>query len=302
MARRDEYEVTIVNPRKKRKKSKSPSKKRKKPAAKKAKPNPMAKRKRRRSRPAAAAAPRRKRRRTKSNPSRARRYGKHVARRGGFLGGFGTIDPMGPMRSGLLARLAGKVAAVWVVRKWGGKMPEDGATSETTGNAWGFQQYLFALLAGYVGGELIGRFTSKHVGEQFYAGAFDMTATKIMWTEVINRQDAKGKPSWPAAQEALGQGQEFRQLAAQAQEGDIIDDGDGNRWMMKNGRLEAMMGVGPVDYLGGVKEADYLGSMDGVGPVDYLGHMMVASATTAEADSGQYLRRGSPDPYHAAYL
>jgi len=301
MAKRKAYEVTVVNPRKTRKKSK------RKTAAKKAKPNPMAKRRRRRRRSSAPAAAPRRRRRSKSNPSRARRYGKHVARRGGFLGGFGTINPMAPM-SGALARIAGKIFAVWVVRRWGGEMPKDGAVSETTGNAWGFQQYLFSLLAGYVGGELVGRFASRHAGEQFYQGAFDMTATKLVWTEIVNRRDSKGDPSWPAAQEALGRGDQMRALSAAAEEGDIMDDGEGNRWLMQRGKWTAMMGVREADYLGNVREADYLGEvvdaspLGGVREADYLGHLMTRDTPIPEGKAGQYLRRGSPDPYHAAYL
>lgn len=185
---------------------------------------------------------------------------------------------MAPLH-GILARMAGKVVAVWVVRKWGDK--ETSPTSVTTGKAWTFKNYIFALLSGWLGGELVGRFINPGIGQHFYTGAADLTATKLMWSEIFQRFDT--------TKSALGRGYmgQMEQLAAQAQEGDIMDDGQGNRWLLRGGRWVAMMG----SDMGQMVEADY------------LGHLMPPGATMPpEAKEAQYIRRGSPDPYHSAFM
>lgn len=289
MAKRKPYTVTVVNPSKKKRSKKKPAKKK---ASK-----PVAKKRRRRS--SKKRAPRR--RRSRRNPSRARSYAKRATRRGSFMGGF-VLNPTAPL-DGILARLAGKVVVAFAVRRWGDK--ETSPTSDTTGKAWTFKNYAIALLASYLGGELVARFAGVKNGENFYAGGVDMTATKLMWSELIHR--------WPTAAKALGRGDrrgymgQMDALAAQATEGDILDDGSGNRWLMQGGKWVAMMGG--ESEMGQIKEADYLGDVVEATPMgqvveaDYLGHLQPQSATMpAEAKEAQFLRRGSPDPYHAAYL
>ena len=90
---------------------------------------------------------------------------------------------------------------------------------------------------------------------------------------------------------------------AQGRDGDIIDDGNGNRLLMKGGRWTAMMGMdgvveaGPLG--GGVVEAGPLGAVVEAGP---LGHMMSQSATREDERTGSYTFRGSKDPYRAAFM
>jgi hypothetical protein len=193
---------------------------------------------------------------------------------------------------GMLARLAGKLTVAWCVRRWGD--PETEPTSATTGQAWTFKNYFIALLSSYLGGELVARMVGANTGQHFYVGGIDMTATKLMWSELIHR--------WPAAAAALGSGamgqaDDFAVLASQASEGDILDDGAGNRWLLQGGKWVAMMGD---DGLGQVTEADYLGQ---VTEADYLGHVMPAEATLpSEAKLAVFQRRGSPDPYHSAFM
>ena len=221
------------------------------------------------------------------------------------MGGF-LLNPMGPME-GMLARLAGKVVVAFAVRRWGDK--EGSPSSATTGKAWNFKNYFIAILASYLGGELTARFAGVRNGEHFYQGGIDLTATKLMWSELIHR--------WPTAAKALGRGDsramgrghmgQMDALAAQATEGDILDDGSGNRWLMQGGKWVAMMG--PDDGMGQIVEADYLGSdlvdatpMGGVVSADYLGHLQPGDVPPSDQKEAQYIRRGSPDPYHAAYM
>jgi len=215
------------------------------------------------------------------------------------MGGF-LLNPMAAI-DGILPRLAGKIVTAWCVRRWGDK--EGSPTSDTTGKAWNFKNYFIALAAGYLGGELVARFAGVKHGENFYQGSIDMTATKLMWSELIHR--------WPTAAKALGRADrgymgQMDALAQQASEGDILDDGAGNRWLMQGGRWVAMMGA---DSMGQITEADYLGAdLVEAGPlgqiteVDYLGHAMNSDTVPADRKEAQYIRRGSPDPYHSAYM
>lgn len=204
--------------------------------------------------------------------------------------------------------MAGKIATAWVVRKWGG--PSGVPVSATTGQAWTFKSYFIAWLTGYLGGELVTRMVGQKAGADFYQGSFDMTATKLMWTELVQR--------WEPASQALGSTAQLQQMAMGATDGDILDDGSGNRWLLDNGRWVSMQGEGmgqlvEKDYLGQLVEADYLGDegmddepeamMGQLVEADYLGHMMPVSSTTPEdANQAQYLRRGSNDPYAAPFM
>ena len=75
------------------------------------------------------------------------------------------VDPMGPW-NGMLARVAGKIFTVWTVKRWGD--PLTAPNSFNTGQTWTFKNYLLGLAAGYFGGELAARMTSKETGANFY--------------------------------------------------------------------------------------------------------------------------------------
>lgn len=323
MPRRRKYTVSVVNPsrrRAKKRSSKKRAKKRTKTRAKKrttkrntAKPKrrttTMARRRKttRRRSTTRRAAPRRRRRTTTATRRRRRTRSNPRSRgRGRYLGGF-ALDPMGPW-DGMLPRLAGKVFSVWAVKRWGDQ--PGSPNSPTTGGAWTFKNYLFSMLAGYLGGELVSRMMDKKAGEQFYQGSADFTATKLMWSEMVMRwgwsANALGSayPSFAGGAYPSFGNVEVRQLMEQGMPGDIIDDGQGNRLLNKGGRWVAMMGAdmgadiveaGP---LGEVIEAGPLGTVIEAGP---LGHMMPASATAADDAQGSYMFRGSKSPYTAAY-
>jgi len=313
MAKRKKYRVTVVNPRR-RKATKKRTKKRtaKKRTAKKAtkrttrKRSTMPKRRKRttRRRTTRRAAPRARRRtsrrRTRSNPSRARRA--YSRARNAMM-----VDPLGPW-NGMLARVAGKVASVWAVKRWG-----DGLTnpnSPTTGGAWTFKNYLIALASGYFGGELAARMINKKAGNDFYQGASDFIATKLTWSELVMRwnwtsqQLGSAYPSFAGAYPSFA-GADVQQLMAQARPGDIVDDGHGNRLLLQpSGQWVAMMGadmgnVVEAGPLGDIVEAGPLGNVVEAGP---LGHMMAQSATRADNAQGVYTFRGSKDRYSAAFM
>ena len=215
-----------------------------------------------------------------------------------------AIDPMGPW-DGMLARVAGKVLSVWTVKRWGDALA--GPNSPTTGGAWTFKNYLIALATGYFGGELAARMINKKTGTNFYQGSADFIATKLTWSEVVMRWGftsgqlggvSDGYPSFGGA--------DVQQLMAQGQPGDMIDDGQGNRYLNQGGRWVAMMGAdmgsgvveaGPLGA--GIVEAGPLGQVVEAGP---LGHMMSQSATRAEERTGAYTFRGSKDPYRSSFM
>lgn len=306
--RRKKYTVTVVNPRTKPKK-KTKKKRARKTAPKKKKSSTMPKRRKRTTRKrrtrTIATRPVRRRRRTvrrksRANPSRARRAYSYA--RGRML-----VDPVGPW-DGMLARVAGKVVSVWAVKRWGD--PLTTPNSQTTGQAWTFRNYLIALATGYFGGELTARMVSKKSGNDFYQGSSDFIATKLTWSELVMRwnfsatQLGSAYPSFSGpAYPAFGSA-EVQQLMAQGMPGDIIDDGSGNRLLMKgDGRWVAMMGLDGVVEAGplgdGVVEAGPLGSVVEAGP---LGHMMAQSASQQRDALASYTFRGSKDPYRATYM
>jgi hypothetical protein len=119
-----------------------------------------------------------------------------------------------------------------------------------------------------------------------------------------------------------GAGGQFKALAAEAGEGDIIDDGQGNRWLLQHGQWVSMQGADPytpaqlgadpytpaelsgvltdADYLGGVlTDADYLGGQNRMQTP--MGHAMPEDTSRAYATQAQYQDTGSPSPYHNVY-
>lgn len=269
---------------------------------------PARKRRRRRT----TTTPRRRRRRTRSNPrTRANPTRAQVTKRG-----F-NIDLGTPFRRAV-PTLAGKLMVAWAVRRWGDA--ETAPYSPTAGSAWTFKNYLIGALTAGIAGEAIGRFWRKPTGQKVYEGGMDLLMTKLLWTEGVARS--------PMMQTAFGQtdsNSQIRQLSAQATEGDILDDGKGNRWLMQNGQWVAMMGMGENPYVpqalgaanqnpympeplnGELMEADYLGKYteDPLGgrlmEAGPLGHQMPMDTPRNYAAASAYLDTGSPDPYHTAY-
>ncbi len=229
---------------------------------------------------------------------------------------------MEPFTREIFARLAGKVFAVWAVKRYGSAFA--GPNSPTTGGNWTWNNYLIALASGFIGGEIMGRIGWQRAGRNFYRGAADFTATKWMWSEVIMRwpalagggyvqaalgQTSRGYPAFGGGYPSFGNVPEVRQLMAQGRPGDILDDGQGNRWLNQGGRWVAMMGADSYDMGADIVEAGPLGAeMVEAGPLGAvveagpLGHMMPAAATRADEAVAAYTFRGSKDPYRAAYM
>jgi hypothetical protein len=216
---------------------------------------------------------------------------------------------------GMLARLAGKMFSVWAVKLFAGPpMGSYGANSPTMGNNWAWNQYLVSMLSGYLGGELMTRFFTEKAGRNFYQGSADLTAQKFLWSELFMKwgptaqylgQASRGYPSFSGGYPSFGN-VEVQRLMAQGRPGDILDDGQGNRWLNQGGRWVAMMGydmgadiveAGPLGAE--MVEAGPLGAVVEAGP---LGHMMPAASTSADEAVAAYTFRGSKDPYRAAFM
>jgi len=221
---------------------------------------------------------------------------------------------MAPWGKDMLARIAGKVVSVWAVKRWGDQLTTP--TSGQTGGAWTFKNYLIALAAGYFAGEVGARVLSKGTGQNIYNGSAEFIATKITWSEIVMRWGwtqtqlggvSSGYPAFAGASDgypSFAGGEDLSALMAQGQPGDMIDDGNGNRYLNQGGRWVAMMGAD----MGGIVEAGPLGDIVEAGPLGALveagplGHMMSQSASRSDEAQGAYTFRGSKDPYRSSFM
>ena len=316
MAKRPHAKVTKVNPSKKKAKKKVAKKKaaKKKPAKKKAAKKKPAKKK------ASKTNPRKKKpvaKKKKKKPSNRRKRpatkAKSAPRRSKKNPAL-TLDIKQPFMH-FLPRTIGQMVTAAVVYKWGD--PAQGSMSPTAGYQWSMKNYFIGYITSLVGGELIGRFAGKRAwGQQFYNGGVELMTTKALWTEVFARV--------PMLHQYLGQGEgrsaEFQALAAQATEGDVIEDPNGTTWLLQNGQWVSMQGspyqakglaghdpyapkelagvLTDEDYLGGVlTDEDYLGRIREV----QMGHAMPSDTSRSYATQSQYQDTGSPDPFHNLY-
>jgi len=299
------HEITIVNPKAKRPRKKSTKKRSAKKVPRKKKSTRRKTttrrrrpaRRRRRRNPRATPTPRAR------NPRRRRRSTRR--RRNPTFGGMLKIDLRDDLGNALW-KLGGKLAVAFAVRRWGDPgetNPGSGIMSETTGARWGFKNLLIGWLAGVVTGELGARFFGPERGQAIYDGGVDMIVTKAFWSEIVHRIGGTGGAAM------FGQDQDMAVLAQQAGEGDIMDDGQGNRWLLKGGRWVAMMGDEDMgqDALdeamyGELEAATPLDALQEATALDGMGHLMDPGAPAASRMQGRYDRRGSEDPYHATYL
>lgn len=223
------------------------------------------------------------------------------------MGGMIRIDLRDDIKWALF-RMGGKMVSAWAVRRFGD--PEEsqpsGLASPTTGSRWTLKNLFIGWLAGAIGGEVVARFFNHEGGQQVYDGSVDMVVTKAWWSEIIHRVGGAGGA-------AMFGNTDMDALAQQGSEGDVLDDGQGNRWLMQGGQWVAMMG--PLedalysDDVAGVLEAatPLDGELVAETPLDGLGrhtygHLMDPDTTRASAQAGQYNRRGSPDPFQAAFM
>ena len=321
MAEPKSFIVTKVNPAPKKKKAsktvakkkaakKKPAKKKaakkkaakKKPAKKKAsKPNPRKKASKKVAKKKAKKKPyKRKRAPVKKKKKAGTRSRKNPAL---------SIDPQRPFQN-FFAHTLGQVIVAASVRKWGDKVVV-GAFSPTTGAPWSIKNYIIGSIAAFVGGEAIARFGDrKGFGQEVYDAGMQLVMTKAIWTELIGRV--------PMLQTYLGHGHDnsaIAQLKAQANEGDIIDEG-GNRWLLQNGQWISMQGTDdpytpqqlagdpytPKELGGTLTKADYLGGV--LVQADYLdgmGHTMPKGSPRALVNRAQWQDTGSDNPYHTMY-
>ena len=224
--------------------------------------------------------------------------------RGGMV-----VDLAHPFRGGAaLFRLLGKMAGAFMVRKWGD--PEAAAASTATmGGRWTIKNHLLNLLGGWVLGEVVGRVMSKERGQLCYDGAVDLSASKALWHELIQAIPGGATYFGRRPMGAIPQ-----QFLDQAQPGDIIDDGAGNRLLVQAAadgtkRFVPMMGLQAARPLDGLQEARPLDGLQGYqqrllqertrgGSMGHYGVM----ADDEMRDDAAYTRRGTDDPYLAAYL
>lgn len=209
-----------------------------------------------------------------------------------------------------LHRLAGKAIAAWAVMRWGDKPAANpGGPSPTSGDRWSLKNVIIALVSAYIGGEIGARFLRIN-GQQVYNGGVDLALTKVFWSEIVGRI--------PGGRAALGRHQRERmgQLPA-GSEGDIMQDDTGTQWIHKEGRWQSMMGLEQARAVDGYGELETARALDGdletARALDgytqrmlqegRMGHYMDPGATSPGASAeGAYLRRGSADAFHAAYL
>lgn len=295
------HEITIVNPKpgKKPKKKRSAKKVPRKKPTKRRKPTTKRRRtaRRRKRNPRATPVPRAR------NPRRRRRA--PGRRRNPTFGGMLKIDLRDDLAYSLW-RMGGKLAVAFAVRRWGDAgeaNPTTGVASATTGERWGFKNLLIGWLASAVTGELGARFFGADRGQKIYDGGVDLLTTKMFWSEIVHRLGGSGGAAM------FGATDDMNALAQQAGEGDVMDDGEGNRWLLQNGQWVAMQGEGMGDELddelySGLETATPLDALQEATDLDGgdLGHLMDPGAPSASLAAGRYSRRGSQDPYHASYL
>lgn len=275
--------VRVVNPKPKRRKPPTPA------------PN-MSKPKRRR------------RRNTNPSPSRKRRR-RNPSRSGGGGGGLNLRSAF----HDALPKLVGKLAVAMAVTRFGDATTagSTGQPSATMGGRWSVTNHLIAGLTSYLAGMLASRMVGRRTGQLVLEGGVDLMLSKALWLELIQR--VPGGPAWlgaaPRAHAMMGSS--WQALMAQAQPGDIIDDGTGNRYLVgADGRATAMMGAvqlqtaTALDGYGmhGAEQLQTATPLDGYAQrmlqAGAMGHL--ATPPEGYEDAAAYIARGSADPYVAA--
>lgn len=218
-----------------------------------------------------------------------------------------SVDLAAPFRGGgILFGLIGKMAGAFAVRRWGD--PEGAAASTATmGGRWTIKNHLLNLLGGWIAGELVGRTMSRERGQAVYNGAADLSASKALWHELVQAVPGGAQYFGRTPMGAIPQ-----QLLAMAQPGDTLDDGSGNRFLVQADaagakRLVPMMGLQQARPLDGLQAARPLDGyqqrqlqarLRADGRLGHYGPM----ADEEMAEEAAYIRRGTDDPYLAAYL
>lgn len=278
------HKVRTVNPAPKKRRKMATRKKRKTTTKRRRAPA-------RRRNPAPRASKPRRRYRRRSNP--------------GMFGGAGP-SLKAPFKDWKpLWMLVGKMAGVWAVRKWGD--PESSpASTATMGGRWSIKNHIINMAAAYFFGSAVGKWKSGNQGQWILDGAVELSVSKAFWHEVI--QAVPGGTKYFGNTEGP-----MRQLMAQAQDGDTIDDGRGNRYLVKGSgvgkKLVPMMGLQQERALDGLQPARPLDGLTTATAMDgYQGRLRRGEALghyqplDEDDDDNVYIRRGTRDPYQAAYI
>jgi hypothetical protein len=216
---------------------------------------------------------------------------------------------------GILFRLVGKMAGAFCVRKWG---DPEGATASTAtmGGRWSIKNHLLNLLGGWAAGEIVGRVSTRERGQLCYDGAADLSASKAFWHELVQAVPGGAQYFGRHAMGAIPP-----HLLAMAQQGDTLDDGSGNRFIVQadaagQKRLVPMMGLQEARALDGLQAARPLDGLHAARPLDGYQQRLLQQRLRAGGSMGHYgpmadedmaeeaayIRRGTDDPFLAAYL
>lgn len=218
--------------------------------------------------------------RTKRAPKkrRARNPAKPKRRRRGRRTNNPSLKGLGREFSQFIPRLAGKLAVMWVVQRYGGAGQLLGGgqvQSQAAGGSWSAGQYILAYLTAVYGSKLLGKVVNA---AGFREGAMDLILTKFVWTEGIARSD------W--ARQQFG----APQVA--------YSPDTGQSWIQQGGQWSAMQGLVEADALDGLVEAD---ALDGTGGSAY-GHLVDADTLSPRrAKNARYSGSAYSSNYNAAY-
>lgn len=300
------HRVRTVNPGKGR-----PKRKRKTVTTRRKRKTTTTRRRRRRRRSNPSSTTTRRRTTRRRSPSRRRRRNPS----GGGLrarwssGGINLSEPFRNWRP--LWVLLGKAAGAFAVRKWGDPELSSGSTF-TMGGRWSIKNHLLNLVGGYVMGRIAGMVKGREAAQGCWNGAVDLSVSKAFWHEIIQ--------AIPGGTTYFGNlPPELSQLLSRAQAGDTIDDGRGNRYVVQvtqggQKQMVPMMGLQQQRPLDGLEKATPLDGLTTATPLDgwqqrklqareanmRFGHLTVGDSIST--NHATYLRRGSTDPYAAAYM
>jgi hypothetical protein len=188
---------------------------------------------------------------------------------GGLLSGIGPI--VADIKSAV-PRIAGKLAAIALVKRFGGPsgaIMGPTVTTPSRGESWTLQQYAIAIATGLFAPKIVGKFVN---GSEFRKGIVDLIVEKVLWSEVIARS--------PTAMQWLGA------------EGDVqYDPSTGQMYVQQGGQYVAMQGYGDL-----VPQTQY----GGLVPATQYGHLLPPNVDDLTARA-QWDNSGFVNRFDAAY-
>ena len=240
---------------------------------------------------------RRRRKNPGTPPPASRRRRKNPGTLGKLFSSSGGFS-LGESLKEAIPAVAGTIFAAAMARNFGtdwgpGLLGNDKLVSPYAGEGWSFRNYAIGLLAGNIGGRIVGGMWGQKAGEAFWKGALHSILTKLVYTEMISR--------WGTAQKYLGS-------YSDGWVG-VYDDGNGNRYLMNDDYAvqPAMMGVHRRALGDGLVGAGPMGDglvaatpMGRLGRRRPMGHAIVGDNPTARRHA-RNVHSGFVNPFHAAY-